>query len=208
MIKYFLMNSGTNADSLLWPAFQQGDRDAFAAIYRQHFRHLYEYGLRIAADKDLVKDSIQDLFIKLWSNRQNLGQVKNVRSYLLVSLRGGIYNKLEKDKRTSSVEIDDRHLFELTFTVEASFIEKENISEQSRKLLNALNSLTPKQKEIIYLKYFEELEYDEIASIMSISVKATYKLSARAIEALREVMNLSGFSLLMIISMVREELFS
>lgn len=202
------MDSGANAQSLLWQAFQQGDRDAFAAIYQQYFRNLYEYGLRIADDKDLVKDSIQDLFIKLWSNKLNLGQVKNIKSYLLVSLRGTIYNKTKQNKRTTSIEIGDKHLFELTFTVETSFIEKENISEQSKKLLNALNNLTPKQKEIIYLKYFEELEYDEIADIMNISVKATYKLSARAIEALRGIMNMSGFSLLMIISLAKQELFS
>lgn len=202
------MDSGLNADALLWQAFQQGDRRAFAAIYRQYFRNLYEYGLRVADDKSLVKDSIQDLFIKLWSNRLQLSSVRNVKSYLLVSLRGTIFNKTKQSSRAKIVGIDDQHSFELDFTVESAYIEKEAVSERSRNLLNALNKLTPKQKEIIYLKYFEELEYNEIAAILNISVKATYKLSARAIVALREIMNTPGFSLLMIISLAKEELLS
>lgn len=202
------MDSGLNADALLWQAFQQGDRRAFAAIYRQYFRNLYEYGLRVAEDKSLVKDSIQDLFIKLWSNRLQLSSVRNVKSYLLVSLRSTIFNKTKQSSRAKIIGIKDQHSFELNFTVESAYLEKEAVSERSRNLLNALNKLTPKQKEIIYLKYFEELEYNEIAAILNISVKATYKLSARAIVALREIMNTPGFSLLMIISLAKEELFS
>ncbi|QEH43857.1 RNA polymerase sigma factor [Chitinophaga sp. XS-30] len=202
------MDSGLNADALLWQAFQQGDRRAFAAIYRQYFRNLYEYGLRVAEDKSLVKDSIQDLFIKLWSNRLQLSSVRNVKSYLLVSLRSTIFNKTKQSRRTKIIGIEDQHSFELNFTVESAYLEKEAVSERSRNLLNALNQLTPKQKEIIYLKYFEELEYNEIAAILNISVKATYKLSARAIVALREIMNTPGFSLLMIISLAKEELLS
>lgn len=202
------MDSGANENAINWQAFQQGDRHAFAAIYRQYFPNLYEYGVRLADDRDLVKDCIQDLFIKLWSNREQLGMVSNVKSYLLVALRGTIYNKLKQQQNTTVVDITDGHFFELTFSAETHLIEKEQLTAQSKKLLDALNNLTPRQKEVIYLKYFEELDYDEIAAILEISVKATYKLSARALEALREIMNLSASSLLMIISLAKGELFS
>ncbi|MEO6681380.1 MAG: sigma factor, partial [Ginsengibacter sp.] len=82
-------------DYHLWQAFQQGDRKSFSKIYHRYFNNLYEYGTRITDDRNIVKDCIHDLFIKLWANKQNLGNVANIKSYLIVSLRGTIYNQIK-----------------------------------------------------------------------------------------------------------------
>ncbi len=163
--------------------------------------------MRIVNDKELVKDAIHDLFVKLWNSKSNLGDVTAIRSYLLVSLRSTLYNRLKQNKRTVVKEINEEHQFEMVFSVESDFIKKETKSAQAQKLIDALNQLTPRQKEIIYLRYFEELDYEEIASIMNITVKATYKLSARGLEALRQILNISNSSLLALIALTRTELF-
>lgn len=202
------MESGESNDILLWQAFKEGDRDAYAHIYQRYFKNLYEYGFRINDDKYLVQDCIHDLFVKLWNNKSTLGNVKSIKPYLLVSLRSTIYNKTKQEDKITSVDIEDDRRFEMTFLAETTFAEKENTSEQSKKLLEALNRLTPRQKEIIYLKYFEELEYEEIANIMNISVKAAYKLSARAIEAFRLLLNISRSTLVILLTLAKVELFN
>ena len=196
-----------NDDYALWQSFKEGDKDSFQAIYFHHFPHLYEYGMRLVSDKELVKDCIHDLFIKLWNNKSNLGDVTAIRSYLLVSLRTTVYNKLKQRTRLVATEISDSYPFEMVFSVESEFITKETRSAQGQQLVEALNQLTSRQKEVIYLRYFEELEYEDIAAIMNITVKATYKLTARGLESLRHILKLPNASLLLLLLLARSELF-
>jgi len=192
-------------DTIIWQSFKAGDRTSFEKIYQLYFKNLYEYGMRLLNNSDLVKDNIHDLFVKIWMNKSNLGEVTNVKSYLLVSLRGAIYNNNAKNKKPaiSIEELDEGYYFKMDFSVENEFIRKDNFSDEKQKLLALMNSLSPRQKEVIYLKYFEELSYDEIASIMHISVKATYKLSARALDSLRQILNVSNVSLFILIALGR-----
>ncbi|HZW71748.1 MAG TPA: sigma-70 family RNA polymerase sigma factor [Hanamia sp.] len=180
-----------NDDIAIWQSFKSGDKDSYKTIYFKYYNNLYEYGVRITADKELVKDTIHDLFIKLWNNKANLGDVMAIMPYLLVSLRSALYNSMQKVSRKSLVEITENSPFEMVFSVESEYIKKETASVQNQKLIDALNLLTPRQKEVIYLRYFEELDYDEIAVIMEITVKAVYKLTARGLETLRQIGNIS-----------------
>lgn len=197
-------------DTIIWQSFKAGDRTAFERIYHLYFKNLYEYGMRLLNNSELVKDYIHDLFVKIWLNKSNLGEVTNVKAYLLVSLRGAIYNKNTENKNApvSLEEFGDEYYFKIDFSVENEFIVKEDFSEQRQKLLAAINSLSARQKEMIYLRYFEESGYDEIAAIMNISVKATYKLSARALDALRQNLNVPNSSLVMLIAVVGLQLLN
>src|SRR3954469_24166231 len=91
-------------DSIIWQSLKAGDRNSFGQIYQLHFKSLYEYGMRLLNNSDLVKDYIHDLFVKIWLNKSNLGEVKNVKSYLLISLRGAIYNKSKNNTLSVSIE--------------------------------------------------------------------------------------------------------
>lgn len=200
-----MLNIAEN-ETHLWQTFQQGDRDSFAKIYHRYFNNLFEYGARISEDRELVKDCIHDLFIKIWSNKSNLGKVENIKAYLLVSLRGTIYNKIQKNSKHRSLEIKDDQNFELSFSVENELIKREQLNADAKELLKSINQLTTRQKEFIYLRYFEDLNYDEISVIMSISTKATYKLSARSLEGLREIYTLSKPALMVLLSLVATDL--
>jgi DNA-directed RNA polymerase specialized sigma24 family protein len=85
-----------NGDIAIWQSFKSGDKDSFKTIYFTYYSNLYEYGMRIISDKELVKDTIHDLFVKLWNNKLNLGDVTAIKAYLIVSLRSALYNNLQK----------------------------------------------------------------------------------------------------------------
>lgn len=176
-------------DSEVWAAFRQGDERAYAAIYEQHAAALYEYGVRLVQDEFLVRDALHDLFVKLWTKRAKLGSIDNIRYYLLTGLRNALLDKKRRDQRYQHVSLDDDAPFQLSFSPEAEALQQQELREQSAQLLAAMEKLSPRQKQVIYLRYYEELEYAQIAELLAINIKGVYKLTARALDALKEIMD-------------------
>ncbi len=197
------LESSSANEILLWNTFRLGNRTAFQSVYQLYFSNLYEYGVRICNNQDLVKDSIQDLFVKIWVGRSKLPEVLHVKSYLLVSLRRTIHDTVKAGSRNSPGSKIYESVFEFELSADTIIAEHEKKAEERKKLFDALEKLTARQKEFIYLKYFEELSFDEIAVIMSITVKAAYKLSARSLEAFRNMLNISKGALMLLLAAAR-----
>lgn len=170
-----------------WSELLNGSQEALKHVYMEYHKGLFQYGMRILYDQEATRDCLQNLFVKIWSNRKNLQQKVNVKFYLMSALRNEIINYKTRENRYDHNQID-LNAFTLDFSVESVYIRNEEINEQTEKLANAMNQLTSRQKEIIYLRYLEELDYNQIAEMMDITVKGAYKLSARALEALKEIM--------------------
>lgn len=184
-----------------WNDFLEGDRQAFEQIYRMLLPSLYEYGMRRVKDEDYVKDSIQDVFIKFWENRSKLRSISNPKHYLLVALKNSLLNVQLRDGRLSSFGEEDD--FILTYDVESKYIAAEEQRVNAAKLIQALDQLTPKQKEVIFLRYFEELSYEEISVLTNISVKSLYKLNNRAMGILKEILGMPKQHLLAILYLLK-----
>ena len=191
----------------LWLSFTKGNREAFTAIYSTYAETLYEYGMRILKDEDQVGDCIHDLFIKLWINHKTIGKTDNIRFYLIAALRNTIISHRTKESRLPKEEFHNPDDFILDFHAESAHVKEEESLAQSQKISKALNQLTGRQKEIIYLKYFEEMSYDQIADLMNISVKGAYKLSARALEALKILLNADKAMVVWLLLHYKSQLF-
>ncbi|GHA47665.1 DNA-directed RNA polymerase sigma-70 factor [Salinimicrobium marinum] len=174
----------TLKDSELWMAFCDGERKALEEIYSRNINMLYSYGAKITSDTALVEDCIQEVFITLWEKRKRLRTTNSIKFYLFKSLKRRIYRKLKESKKLGfRYDFSDPFLA-TTFKNEPA---GEEMDEQTVKKINdSLNKLTNRQKEIIYLRFYAKLDFQEIASVMELSVKATYKLQARAIQRLKD----------------------
>ena len=182
------MHSGEHInDKVLWENLKSGDKSCFNHLFRRYYSELYYYGIKIFADPDFVKESIQEVFIRIWETRESLADVDNVKPYLFISVRRMILTRKEKDKKRLNVELKKAENY--SFLFEADEFEKhEEISDDIRKvLLDAINSLTKKQRELIMLFFYHELPYAEIAGVMGISVQATRNLMYRTLIHLREI---------------------
>ena len=182
---YFLRE---DPDCHTWEGLLDGNKEAFVSLYNSYFNLLYEYGMRLCRNTELVKDCIQDLFVKLWSNRDNLAITTAVKPYLLASLRNTMLNRMEKEKHTKDREYKAGYdtAFNLNYSMDSPMIRQEEDLYRTSIVANALEKLTPRQRECIYLRFYSRLEYTEIAGMMNISLKATYKISGRAICCLRQ----------------------
>jgi len=167
-----------NKDIILWNKAQKGDQRAFDELYRSHVQILYKYGIHLGANSELVKDCIQDLFVNLWKKRTSLNIEKAFKNYLLLSLRRMLLRKKEM-----LIAIDPNEISEQLIVFQKEI--KENISNKSDKIKKALQFLPKRQREAIHLKYYQNLDYEEIAQTMSIQVAAVYKLVSVGIKKLR-----------------------
>lgn len=185
----YLYKTGTSQekiDSDIWKLFKQGDKKALDYVFEKYVRLLYAYGSKITRNTSIVEDSIQDLFVELWHRRESLSDVTSIKFYLLKSLRRKIIRNVAK---INEIAIDDSKLedyeLEVEFSHEFKIIQDQVSLEQRDKLFKALSLLTKRQREAVYLKFYEKVSYEEIAEIMNLGIKSTYNLIGKAIDILR-----------------------
>ncbi len=175
-------------DEMIWGIFKKGDKQAFAILYRRYFKMLFQYGIKMAEDSDLVKDCIHDLFIDLWKNKENLTDPKSVKAYLLSAIQHKLIRQLTR-VRSRQNEITRMKLPVVVECREDQMIEDQIHLEQNYIVSKALRVLTKRQQEAIYLKFYSNLSYKEVAAMMSISVDSIYNLISKAIDALQHELN-------------------
>lgn len=173
-----------NEDNALIKQIKSGDYDAFTRLYNKYIRHLTQYGLKFNVDLPVIQDCLHDVFVWLWSNRYKLEIHHSVKSYLFKAVRTSLLHILEKNNKLSS--LGDEYNFELELSPESLMLQNENSKQIREQIESLLCKLTAKQKEVIYLRYYEGLNFEDIAQNMNLSVKASYKLMGRAIATLRE----------------------
>ena len=169
-------------DILLWESFRRGDRDAFAALFRNHYETLYRYGGKFTTDTQLLEDCIQELFIELWKANSRT-EVLSVRSYLLKSLKYKLLRKFRK-QRDTPLPVEDDLSFE--WSHESFLIAQQENAEKRQKILKALDQLSHRQKEIVYLKYYQNLSYEEVSEVMNINYQVARNLLYQAMKSLRK----------------------
>ncbi len=172
-------------DILLWKQYQQGDEEAFARIFRQMYPSLFQFGLKMTARTDVLEDSIQELFTELWQNKSRT-DVQSVKAYLLKSLKYKLLRALTKKTPLHLDDVANDYVFELSH--ESLLISREENQEQTTKVLQAFGHLSHRQKEIIYLRFYQELNYEEIGDVMNINYQVSRNLLYQAIKALKKFM--------------------
>jgi len=180
------MNSPGVSNSKIWSSFKKGEDWAVSFIYSENAEKLYRYGLKFTSDSALVEDVLQDLFAELIKNRKSLGDTDNILFYLLKSFKRKMLRKIQTEKRYDPKEEMEAYNFEVTWPVENDIILAEVLEQKSRMLLKALNELTPRQKEAIYLRFTKELDYNEVAGMLDISVESCRNLISKAISTLKK----------------------
>lgn len=172
-------------DKALWQQFREGSEAALTIIYDQLAPALYNYGCHLCNDHALIQDVIQDLFLHLWNKRPELPEVTYIKSYLITAFRRRIIDSLKKQGLASMEDIAGQMDFEIQLSTEQEWILSDEKEELAQRVQSLLNGLTKRQKEAIFLKFYQGVSNNEVAEIMAISVPAVYNIMFKAILILR-----------------------
>lgn len=162
--------------------FFRGDCDAFTLIYNKYANDLMAYGAGWGVDRETLKDAIQDVFYKLYSNRKSFEKATNLKSYLIRSLKNRILDMRKAAIETTRIESLE---FSIQPIVTDALIEEEDRKTIEEQIETYLSLLTGRQREAIYLRYIDGLDYEEIAQILNMTAPAVRKLVCRGIARLR-----------------------
>lgn len=173
-------------DTEIWTKFKNGDDEALSLIFSENSKKLFLYGLKLTSNHTIIEDSIQDIFSDMVRNRRKLGDTDNILFYLIKSFKRRLQRQLQKEQRYNLKDNDEEYIFDITYSIEHDIILEENANQKINQLRKALNDLSPRQKEAIYLKFTEELEYEEIAEMMEMGIESCRNLIYRAIKSLKD----------------------
>lgn len=184
----------------IWEKFRLGDKEAFAEIYNTFIDDLFRYGTKLCSDEELVKDAIQEIFLDLYLNRKDKKVfVSGLKFYLVLGLKRNLVRKIQRGRKSESRKIMETDFFDAEYSFEEKIISEEDSAEKNDKVNLAISQLPSKQKEAIYLRYNQSLEYEQISEMLGISVESVRKQVYRAIKSIRSCFDENGVILFSIL---------
>ena len=166
--------------------FCAGNDYAFAQLYDLYIQMLFNYGMKITQDQELLKDCIHDVFMKVYSKRGEKNSINNLGSYLLISLKNRLFDEFRRQTFTTEDAVEDYEFRYSTPDVENEYLYAEKEQMQSAKVAHLMKNLTRRQRQAITLYYLEQRKYDEICQIMQMNYHSVRNLMHRGMLKLRE----------------------
>ena len=172
-------------DQQLWQYFREGNAFALGQLAQKYYRPLFQYATKFTRDTTLIEDSIQDIFLKLWARRDNLGEAPSVKFYLFKTLRNHLSKVYQKSQSTLELFHWEGEVSEEEHA-ESRIIQQEASQMTTQRLQSHVAGLPKRQQEALYLRYYENLSYDQISQIMGINTQSVANLLQHSLKRLRE----------------------
>ena len=181
-----MMEQTNHSTDTLLASFQAGNMAAFSQLYNLHINVLFNYGLKLTIDKELLKDCIHDIFVKLYTKKDELGTIDNLRSYLFISLKNKLCDELRRRMYMSDTAVEEVSISTPT-DVEDDYMAKEQRKNEFSLVRRLLDQLSPRQREALTLYYIEEKKYEDICEIMNMNYQSVRNLMHRGLTKLRSL---------------------
>jgi len=176
-----------NVDAIYWNRLRNGDSQALGFLYDKYVDKLFVAAMLSTKDRELAKDSVQEVFIELWNYRNSIADIQYSQSYLTKVLRSILIKKLKKENPAHHYELQESFVSPEE-TVENILISRDTDNEKKKILEQAVSKLSPRQKQVLQLHFDEGLSYEQIAKKLNINYQSVNNFAFRSILRLRNLM--------------------
>ncbi len=177
--------SESNSDKL-WDDFRKGSIESFERIYRENAKVLLTYGRKINSDRQVVFDIVHELFSQIWAKRASLGPTVSIRNYLLKALRTSLYRTSQKSNNFNLEFLLYENESDFFESRESEIISIEKTETQRKLVKRAIVELSKREQEVIHLKFFENMNIEEISNVLGIKYQSVKNTSHSAIQKLKK----------------------
>lgn len=171
-------------DTELWGGIRSGDEQALGYLMKRYYRTLVHYGTKFTPDVALLEDCLQELFVGLWQRQESLPSSVSVRLYLFKAYHNQLLKALDRAGRSPSAELTDEYP-DQTQTIEDTLMWQETELATHHRLQTGLAALSARQRQVVYLRYYENLSGEQVADLMGISRQSVANLLQQALHKLR-----------------------
>jgi RNA polymerase sigma factor (sigma-70 family) len=165
--------------------YSSNDLDIIQSLYDEYANDLLLYGLKMGYNRDILEDAIHDIFYRMCRSPHRLRKIEKLKIYLFSALKNQLVNIHKAASKNTTTDIQ-----EFNFSVEIDslhiLIEKEERIQIKEKINRLLEVLSDKQREIIYLRFFQELSYDEIGVMLNMTPASVKNVVYKAINKIRK----------------------
>lgn len=179
-------------DPQLWSDIRNGDTRAMMSLYKDSYQDLYAFGFRICANKEQIKDAIHEMFCEIWQKRYSLNTVNNINAYLKTYLKRKLLKEIYQSHNNTPINDASNNLIK-EHSYETLLIASQESEEKKKKIWLSLDHLTKSQREIIKLKFYEGLSYEQIASALELQPRTVYNHVYEALQTLRKFLKIAVF---------------
>ncbi|MET0637988.1 MAG: sigma-70 family RNA polymerase sigma factor [Chitinophagaceae bacterium] len=170
----------------LWQGLKVGDRQMFLDLYKKYYHCLLFIGLKEMKDAQMVKDTIQQLFLYLWEKRETIESARNIRSYLITSFLRKLSLDLKKKQRATGAQVTmGNSSMDNQPNPEERLENKDQQFHLVKLLMGKINELPNRQKELIMLKFYEGLNYGDIVRRTGLTHRTAYNKIHEALKKLK-----------------------
>jgi RNA polymerase sigma-70 factor (family 1) len=147
----------------------RGDENAFTKLYLHFGKKLILFGVSLVRSKEIAEELVEDVFVKLWANKQHIAQIENITVYLYVAVKNKALNKLSQ-KANELIAAPFDYLDTILDEFAANPYDLMITSEMMGRMHQVIETLPPRCKMIFKLIREDGLKYKEVAEILNISV--------------------------------------
>ena len=170
-----------------WERLRRGDPTVLEELYSTYYIGLMNYGIKLTGDRQLSNDCITQVLLHLWDKRTELPIIRHPRNYLLTCLRRELWMEMRSETRRASVHNKhQRNEADYEPSYEECIVSLQHQADLKSRLTGALSHLTAREKELLQLKFFEDLDYETIARRCGITRRTAYNILHGALKTLRE----------------------
>lgn len=159
------------------------NEDSFEVLFRENFEVLRNIAFRVVKDTDIAKDIVQQVFYKLWKNKDQLNIKSSMRSYLHRAVINTSLNHIEKNKKM--IHVEDEQLANTKSNI-VDAVEQLSHDDMQGALKKAIDVLPERCRLVFVLSRFDGLSNKEIASHMDTTLKTVENQMGKALKHLRE----------------------
>lgn len=159
-----------------------GDTEAFTTVYYRYKDKLYGFVLGLTRSTDKSEDIVQDVFLKLWQNREQASEIDNLNAYLFRMAQNQFVDALRKFSKSIAIISEYKKNKTENITPIDTLIGK----ELNEKIEEAIHSLSPRQRKVYCMHKEQGLPHAEIASLLNLSLSTIQNHINRAFANIRK----------------------
>ncbi len=174
-----------NSDSDIIRRIRQGDKQEFEKLFRSSYVSLVRYAKTLLRDHDTAEEVVQELFFRLWQNRQSLKIESSLNGYLFRSVHNRSLHYIEHQQVVS------RHAGEVAARSEPAsepVTDAIYYNELQARVARVLERLPDRCRMIFRMSRFEGLKYNEIADKLAVSLKTVESDMGKALREFRKAL--------------------